>query len=166
MTRRKQNGGADPVWLHTHEHEPNPAPPSDDATFVLSRPDGSEVVIALDNLEQLPAVEMADCYIVSTGHGTSGPFTFGGVRLADFLSATLDAGEVWTYLDVFSGDGFGNRVSAEEARDTSTSRPILLATKIDGRPMSRSQGLVRLVVPTEKDDALRQVKWIARIQVR
>jgi hypothetical protein len=31
--------------------------------------------------------------------------------------------------------------------------------------MTRKQGLVRLVVPTETDDALRQVKWIAEIRV-
>lgn len=166
MTDSETGAGTDPAWLHPHVHEPNPAPPSADATFVLSTPDGKEVVVAVNDLNQLPMVEVADCYIVSTGHGTSGPFTFGGVRLVDFLNALMEPGQKWTVVDVISSDGFGNRVLAEEALDGTASRPILLVTKIDGKPMSRAQGVVRLVVPMEKDDALRQVKWIEQIQVR
>jgi hypothetical protein len=31
--------------------------------------------------------------------------------------------------------------------------------------MTREQGLVRLIVPSEENDALRQVKWVARIDI-
>jgi hypothetical protein len=31
--------------------------------------------------------------------------------------------------------------------------------------LTRAQGLVRLIVPHERDDALRQVKWVTRIIV-
>jgi hypothetical protein len=36
----------------------------------------------------------------------------------------------------------------------------------DGQKLTRRQGLVRLIVPREKDDALRQVKWVGRIVIR
>jgi DMSO/TMAO reductase YedYZ molybdopterin-dependent catalytic subunit len=67
---------------------------------------------------------------------------------------------------VISADGFGNRIFAEELGNVEGQRPMLLATTVDGRPMTRAQGLVRLIVPSETDDALRQVKWIARIEIR
>ncbi|MCB0075748.1 MAG: molybdopterin-dependent oxidoreductase [Caldilineaceae bacterium] len=44
-------------------------------------------------------------------------------------------------------------------------RPSLLAITLDGQPLTREQGLVRLIVPTETDDALKQVKWVAEIVV-
>ena len=74
--------------------------------------------------------------------------------------------EEWEEAEVLSGDGFGNRVDAAEALDMGTERPILLATHVDGRPMTRGEGLVRLIVPPEVDDALRQVKWISVISVQ
>jgi hypothetical protein len=40
-----------------------------------------------------------------------------------------------------------------------------LSYAIDGTPLTRAQGLVRLIVPSETDDALRQVKWVQRIEV-
>ncbi len=70
----------------------------------------------------------------------------------------------WSQVEVVSADGFGNRVLADELR-RATSRPIILATNINGQPMSRQQGLVRLIVPSETDDALRQVKWVGRVTV-
>jgi hypothetical protein len=151
----------DPGWLHTHTHEPNPAPPSPDPTLFLRLPDRSEIALTPADLDNLPVVVVADCFVVSTGHGASGPFAFGGVRLADLIAAYWSS--PWRYADVSSADGFGNRVLAEEAQ--SQTRPILLATTLDGAPMTRAQGLVRLIVPSETDDALRQVKWVAHIEV-
>ncbi len=151
-----------PAWLHRHVHEPNPAPPSPDATLILAGPDGSEQTVRVDDLARLPQQVAADCYIVSTGHGTSGPFTFGGATLGDLIAARLGSG--WEYADVVSADGFGNRVLARELPQP-PARPILLATHIDGQPLTRQAGLVRLIVPNETDDALRQVKWVARIEV-
>jgi hypothetical protein len=69
-------------------------------------------------------------------------------------------------VDVLSADGFGNRVVIEELESESGGRPILLATKRDGKPITRAEGLVRLIVPSETDDALRQVKWIEYLEVR
>jgi hypothetical protein len=153
--------GNEPAWLHPHIHEPNPAPPSADPTLILARPDGTHTPITVEELAALPQQSAHDCYIVSTGHGTSGPFRFTGVTLADLFAAY--AVRVWEYADVVSADGFGTRV--HHAEIPTATRPILLALTCDGESLTRAQGLVRLIVPHEDDDALRQVKWVARIEV-
>lgn len=149
--------------LQPHSHDPNPAPPSTDATIALKLGDSVDA-ITVDYLRSLPQTTLSDCYIVSTGHGTSGPFTFTGPTLALFIREKLGA-----YLDeivsieVVSGDGFGTRVQMAELLDPSET--MLLACEINGQPMTREEGLVRLIVPSETDDALRQVKWIGEIRV-
>ena len=154
--------GEEHAWLHVHAHEPNLGPPSADPTFILCRPDGSEAHIGAGELAHLPFYQVFNCLIVSTGHGTSGPFMFGGVRLADLLAAYIAPDQHWTVADVIGADGFGNRVLAKELH---ASGPALLAMIIDGRPLTRAEGLVRLIVPAETDDALRQIKWVGRIHV-
>lgn len=149
-------------WLHAHAHEPNPAPPGADPSITLQCPDGRSIGITVADLNRLPQRSVSRCYIVSTGHGVSGPFTFGGVTLVDLLANFVTS--AWDYVDVVSADGFGNRVAAKEIRPEVV-RPILLATTIDGAPLTREAGLVRLIVPQETDDALRQVKWVAQLQV-
>lgn len=69
----------------------------------------------------------------------------------------------WKQAEVISGDGFGTRLSRAELEREPSDRCCLLALEIDGRPMSRAEGLVRLIVPSEREDALRQVKWIGQI---
>ncbi len=147
-----------------HSHEPNPHPPAADPSFVVIAPDGQQSAIEPSSLHVLPQSQAAGCYIVSTGHGVSGPFTFGGVSLLVLLEQF--AGDAWHNAAVLSADGFGTRILRTELLRPDPSGPILLATRIDGRPMSRAEGLVRLIVPFERDDALRQVKWIARIELR
>jgi DMSO/TMAO reductase YedYZ molybdopterin-dependent catalytic subunit len=142
--------------LQPHIHDPNPEPPSDDPTIVLVV-DDDLLPIALSQLQQLPETTISDCYIVSTGHGTSGPFAFRGVTLHDFAQLFV-AGE-WAQMEIVSGDGFGCRVWAHEAQEA------MLAWGINGRALSRLEGLVRLIVPSEREDALRQVKWVALIKV-
>lgn len=115
------------------------------------------------DLAALPQTAVPDCYVVSTGHGTSGPFTFGGVTLAEFINAYYP--KEWRRVEIVSADGFGNRVLAEEVQPDPSAPPILLAMHIDGQPLTREAGLVRLIVPTETDDALRQVKWISEIRI-
>ena len=155
--------------LQPHSHDPNPEPPSPDPTFTLSTPGGEgaqqrQVTVTVDDLRALPLTHVPDCYIVSTGHGTSGPFTLGGIRLLDLV--THHVAEPWSEVEVLSADGFGNRVYREELENPDPAGPILVAHSVDGRLMTREEGLVRLIVPSEKDDALRQVKWVGRINVR
>jgi DMSO/TMAO reductase YedYZ molybdopterin-dependent catalytic subunit len=149
--------------LNPHSHEPNPLPPSADATFELMLPNGRSQTITVADLQSLPSVSIHNCYIVSTGHGTSGPFTFTGTTLLTFI--THFCPQPWSQVEVVSADGFGNRVLAEELHNPDPAGLILLAYGMDGQPLGREQGLVRMIVPSERDDALRQVKWIGEIRV-
>ena len=149
--------------LQPHSHEPNPTPPGADAAFRLVVPGGASWLISPADLATLPQTAVSDCIIVSTGHGTSGPFTFGGVTLGALIAAYY--GGLWHDAEIISADGFGNRVLAREVQQGESAPPILLATHIDGRPMMRQEGLVRLIVPSERDDALRQVKWVGKITI-
>lgn len=149
--------------LRPHSHEPNPAPPGEDATIQFVGVNGRSHPITVDDLRRLPEVSAPDCTIVSTGHGTSGPFTFTGATLLSVVQAYCT--EPWTEVEVVSADSFGSRVYARELHEPDSAGPILLAYAIDGQPLSRSQGLVRLIVPSERDDALRQVKWVGEVRM-
>lgn len=163
MTSHHHAHSQEPTWVHGHAHEPNPAPPLAATAFVVQLPDGTRQTWDVADLQQLATTTVTDCYIVSTGHGTSGPFTFAGVRLQDFLAEALPADQLWHTLDVVSADGFGTRLTVDDLAQEQAERPSLLAHTLDGQPLTREKGLVRLVVPTETDDALRQVKWVAQI---
>jgi hypothetical protein len=154
---------ADPDWVHGHPHDPNPAPPAGGESITLVQRGGASQQVTLDALHALPGISVPACYIVSTGHGVSGPFTFGGVALAELLTSYLPDESTWRTVDVVSGDGFGVRLTRAELFDAPPDRPILLAHTVDGAPLTRASGLVRLIVPTEVDDALKQVKWVAQI---
>ena len=148
--------------LHPHSHDPNPAPPSTSPDFTLILPDGSQQTVTPYDLSRLPQTTVSDCFIVSTGHGTSGPFNFTGATFAIFVGRYWN--NEWAQAEVISADGFGTRLSAEEVIAPSD-RPILLATASDGQPLSREAGLVRLIVPSETDDALQQVKWVGEVRI-
>ncbi len=152
--------------LRPHRHDPNPEPPSPEPDLQLVDVTGRVTHLGLADLQALPARSVSDCYIVSTGHGTSGPFSFSGVSLSDLLRHR----HAWPTgpfeVEVISADGFGNRIFDHELQPAGPAGPILLSYAIDGRLMTRQEGLVRLIVPTERDDALRQVKWVQSIRVR
>jgi hypothetical protein len=151
--------------LNPHIHDPNLLPPSNDPVFDLSLPDGQEVNIGVQTLQLLPRTTLTDCYIVSTGHGTTGPFAFSGVSLIGIIEQNIYDPKSWNQVEVISGDGFGTRFLKQEILSQSPAKPIVIADTINRRPMTRNEGLVRLIVPGETDDALRQVKWIARINI-
>jgi hypothetical protein len=149
--------------LRPHSHEPNPVPPGNDPAFRLTVLGGSSWLLTPADLATLSQTAISNCYIVSTGHGSSGPFTFEGVTLGELVAAYFHG--PWQDVEIISADGFGTRVLFKELQPGNSTPPILVATQIDGRPMTREEGLVRLIVPSEKDDALRQVKWISIVTV-
>lgn len=152
--------------LRPHSHDPNPAPPGADPTVRFESPAGSATPIAVADLQALPQVALPECYIVSTGHGTSGPFTFGGPTLLSLIEARLGKDAAWSQVEVVSADGFGTRIARAELTTPADPRAIILACQLDGAALTRQQGLVRLIVPSERDDALRQVKWIEVVRVK
>lgn len=150
-----------PEWLdHPHPHDPNPTPPTDDPTLRLVTPSGL-ARISVEDLRRLPVLTLPDSYIVSTGHPRSGPFTFTGVLLGTVIGA-LAPGD-WSAALIISDDGFGTRVTADEW--AARAQPVLLAHTRDGQPLTREEGLVRLIVPSETDEALRQIKWVGEIRL-
>ena len=92
MNHQTHQHNDEPDWVHGHPHEPNPAPPTWDTAFVVRLPGGVKRRFDVSDLQQMPQTEVGDCLIVSTGHGTSGPFTFRGVRLLDFLQKVIATG--------------------------------------------------------------------------
>jgi DMSO/TMAO reductase YedYZ molybdopterin-dependent catalytic subunit len=150
--------------LRPHSHDPNPEPPSDDARFTVHWPGGERIYTSTD-LYSFPALTLSDCFIVSTGHGTSGPFTFTGVPLLTLIDSLLPDPAAWNEVAILSEDGFGVRLYRHELTLLPAHRPALLAYALDGHPLTRQHGLVRLIEPNETDDALRQVKWIAEIRI-
>lgn len=152
--------------LRPHVHEPNPTPPNQDSAFDLILPDSSRLRSAASMLHTLTRSYVPGCYIVSTGHGTSGPFVFEGFALLDYLKSQLNSLDSLSNVEVVSADGFGARITMDELNNPTEAGLILLADTVNGRPITRNEGLVRLIVPGEKDDALRQVKWIAHITAK
>ena len=153
--------GRDP--LAPHSHEPNPSPPGNDSTVHIWTPGApASVRFPLARLQALPPHSVQDCFIVSTGHGTSGPFHFRGPLLSTLAAACGVAR--FAQVAIISGDGFGTRLTAQEVLADPAQGPVLLALWRDGTPLTRQQGLVRLIVPAETDDALKQIKWVAQIQ--
>lgn len=149
--------------LNPHSHDPNLVPPEGDGSFELIFSNGRSQTVTVDDLRGMRKTAVSNCYIISTGHGTSGPFTFAGVTLLDFVTTYSTHSN--SQVEVISADGFGNRVMMKELVQK-TDRPIILAYEIDGEPLGRESGLVRLIVPSETDDALRQVKWIGEIRLK
>lgn len=152
--------------LQPHVHDPNPTPPSLDPTLSLGMPDGIEQTLSVSTLLSLPQHVLTGCYIVSTGHGTSGPFEFAGPTLETVLRAYGVFLEREFEVEIWGGDGFGTQVARHELLASNTNRAIILACYRDGALLSRAEGLVRLIVPGERDDALRQVKWVREIRLR
>ena len=150
-----------PTWLHGHSHEPNLTPPVGDGSFAVTVA-GSQTTITADQLRTLPFTEIAAWCSARTGGGVGGAGGLGGGVRADCLAGLRPGAQGGRSVDIVSVDGFGARLTPA---DLTVHRPPLLAWQIDHAVMSRKQGLVRLIVPSEVDDALRQVKWIGQILI-
>lgn len=151
----------DNQWTPPHSHEPNPTPPTNDPGITIYF-QGFSVSIHPQHLLTLTQRSVDDCYIISTGHGASGPFKFGGVSLLDIVDQFV--ARPWSIVEILSADAFRTRISRDELERTGA-RPALLALSKDGKPLSRDEGLVRLIVPHEEGTALQQVKWISEIRI-
>ncbi len=157
------HAGAEHDPLAPHSHDPNPSPPGEDPTLHVQLPHAATTErFALERLHSLPSHNVDNCFIVSTGHGTSGPFHFRGPLLSTLAAAC--GVTAFTRAAVISGDGFGTCLTARDILSAPGQSPVLLALWLDGMPLTRQQGLVRLIVPSETDDALKQVKWVSQIR--
>ncbi len=145
-------------------HIPHSHPPGKNPSLRITVPGMESICLGIDALSALPALEQTDCYIVSTGHGTSGPFRFAGPTLAALASRCGIA--EFESVRVTSGDRFFTILTAQEVALSHPGSAVMLALYLDGHPLTREQGLVRLIVPTEKRDALKQIKWVSHLEFR
>jgi hypothetical protein len=83
----------------------------------------------------------------------------------DFIENNIGTGEKWNQVEVISADEFGTRIALQELVYPGSAGPIIIADARDGNSLTRNQGLFRLIVPSERDDAIRQVKWIRKIRI-
>lgn len=151
--------------LRPDRHEPNLSTPAGDGSFTVQPFRGAPLVVTVAQLRALPRLVVARHQIVSTGHGASGPFSFSGAALRDVADAWAGTLPDAYSVAVLGADGFGTRVLAAELGQSPPAGPILLAYAQDEQLLTRAQGLLRLIVPSEKDEALRQVKWVAAIRI-
>lgn len=93
-----------------------------------------------------------------------GPYKLEGVGLRDLIYQELGEQAKWNEVEVISADEFGNRLYRDELVPADFA-PVLLCHRSNNEQLRRIQGLVRLVVPSETDNALRQVKWVREIRV-
>lgn len=150
--------------LQPHSHENNVEPPSADSSIIFVTPDGAQRTFTVADLLALRQTNLP-AYTIATDHGDHGPYRLGGVALIDLVQEVISAETPWSQVEVISGDGFGNRIFAHELHTPTAHGPILLCLTSNGRPLSRAHGLVRLIVPSEIDNALRQIKWVRTIRI-
>lgn len=142
---------------HNTSHHNNVTPPDDDETFYLLW-DKGELELTLPTLKTYPKTEYP--YTYKTDHGDHGPYTLLGVALRDLIK---ELSKAWNEVEIKSADGFGNCLTKDEVL---AEPPPMLYYLSDGELLSRQNGLVRLVVPSETDNALRQIKWVREVKVK
>lgn len=147
--------------LKPHKHSNNTTPPRGNSNITLYNTDSSSVELSLEQLQMNYPPSIIPAYTYVTDHGVHGPYKLEGVSLKDLI--TKEVKTPWSELEVLSADGFGNRLSKEEI--FAKGDPIMLYFKTDGEMLTKQHGLVRLVVPSETDNALRQIKWVKTINV-
>lgn len=150
--------------LQPHSHDNNPEPPYIDPTIIFVAPSGAKKEISLADLMADYDQTTIPAYTYMTDHGMHGPYKLEGVGLMDLINQELGVQAEWNEVEVISADEFGNRLYRNELVPADHD-PVLICHRSNNEQLRRIQGLVRLVVPSETDNALRQVKWVREIRV-
>ena len=151
--------------LQPHSHDNNPEPPYIDPTLIFLAPNGDKKEISLADLMADYDQTVIPAYTYMTDHGMHGPYKLEGVGLLDLINQELGPQAEWGEVEIISADEFGNRLYRDELVPAGFA-PVLLCHRSNNEQLRRIQGLVRLVVPSETDNALRQVKWVREIRVK
>ena len=152
-----------PDALRPSHHHNNPLPPDDNSDILLICSDAREYSLSPQDLQALPASSLQAQYF-HTDHGRHGPYNLLGVSLLALIQLKEGVTSPWQSIELISADGFGNRVLRQELEISP--QDFLLCYQSNGKPLTRENGLVRLVVASEQNSALRQVKWLRLIRVR
>jgi len=123
---------------------------------------GTPVILTPESIAGLPPVEMDVAY--QTSKGMSGG-RFGGVLFWDVLAASKafegleHNAELARTFVVTAGDGYAIAFSVGEIHPDFGNTPMILADRLDGRPL---EGGWRIVVP----GGARNVRDVVRIELR
>ncbi len=129
-------------------------------TLSVVGPEGKE-----HRLEALPPLprRTVTANMVGPGRGFHGQASFSGVALADLLNHFKQAGDAQSAVVISAPDGYASLISWGELFLGSQGQRILLADRMDGKPIAK-QGRFALVAP---DDFLSD-RWVmapAKLQV-
>lgn len=142
------------LW-QPHRHDNNETPPDEKLDIWLELPQ-QKICVWPTYWPTYPRHELP-AYTYTTDHGRHGPYRLAGVSLKTIIHTH------WTNpfaaVIVISADGFGNRITSQELW-ADGGKQILLCDESNGRALPRTAGAIRLVVPRETDNALRQIKWV------
>ena len=151
-----------PAAAPTPAAAPSPSTPEE---TVIVGPTGKTVVVTPQLLAGLDRAEAT-----MTTHGQ--PHTYEGVRLTELLrlvgaptGAAVHAAADRDYLVVTGGDGFRAVYSLAETDRSVQQRPVILADKMDGAPLTAHDAPYRLVVDGDQKPA-RSVYKVAKIEVK
>ncbi|MCA9982171.1 MAG: hypothetical protein KDD89_15105, partial [Anaerolineales bacterium] len=73
--------------LMPHRHDNNETPPTASTDILVTRPDGTSLVVTVAQLQADFPTAVIPRYQFSTDHGVHGPYRLAGVALADFATA-------------------------------------------------------------------------------
>lgn len=132
----------------THLHRPPPAIPPNptiDVTGAVTAP----LTIALTDLDRLPGVERVEDFHCVAGWSATG-LRWGGVPFDTVYGRLIEPqvrpGAKVTHIGFRGLDGYGSIVQLDDA----LAEDVLIATRLDGRPLSPAHGApVRLVSPKQ-----------------
>lgn len=142
---------------------PQAQPVQDTSPLLIVRGISSKAVrLTASDLEKLP-------HRSAKIRGKSGDeITYSGVALSDVLKragldfeANLHGRALTRYLLVEAADQYRIVFALPEFDPTFTDRLVLLATRRDGKPISDTEGPLRMIVPDEK----RQARWVRQVRV-
>jgi DMSO/TMAO reductase YedYZ molybdopterin-dependent catalytic subunit len=120
---------------------------------------GSPLTMTIDDILRAPAVTEKRFYQCVTGW-TVPNATWTGIPLSSLLDRVQPHSDAWG-LKFYSFDGvYTESLSMEQARKSD----VLLAYKLNGKPLARSQGApLRLVVPGMY--GYKFIKWLNRVEL-
>lgn len=132
----------------THLHRPPPAIPPDPTIEVTGAID-SPLSISLTDLERLPKVERVEDFHCVAGWSATG-LRWGGVPFDTvyrrLIEPHLGGAATVTHVGFRGLDGYRSLIHVDDAR----AEDVLIATRLDGRPLSPAHGApVRLVSPRQ-----------------
>jgi DMSO/TMAO reductase YedYZ molybdopterin-dependent catalytic subunit len=145
-----------------------PEHPSDTLTIIDL--DGSKITFSADELRKMPQETEFQCICVGQHAGYIGIFDYTGVRLHDILEKAVAAMGASGYRKenmyvVFRGtDGYQVVASWTELTLAETGRRALVALSVDAKPLSKAEGLFRMVFAGDKYVG-RNVKCLEQIEI-